>query len=267
MVAHHNPMRFINNPLIGNNSIIDAKFATKIEKSCTEKCSAIFVPFNYMKEEMRRSHNVIDQCYVIPNYLDEKFINSIKLLRHKSVSDDEYLIFIPSAGSDLKGERYILSIILWISKSVSNRKVVFLLSGKLSKKLDYELSHLTNIKVLSLRQQEYSQNIAYLKSCDLCISPTLLESFGMAILESLVSGVAVVTFNVGGNEDLIDNGRNGYLVDYLNIAELCEKAVSIIQASLDRALIISSTKEKYSLPKIEEKIGFYLKKISEQNNG
>jgi len=258
-VAHHNPKRFVNNPLLGNCSIPDAQFATDIEKLCTKKCSAVFAPSNYMKEEMERSHGVFENCFVVPNYLDETFVNKIQPLRHKRVLDEEYLIFIPSAGSVVKGERYVLSIIMWIHSQVKDVTPVFLLGGELSKSLEYEISLLKDIKVIILGQLEYSKNIAYLKACDLCVSPTLAENFGMALLEALTSGVPVVAFNVGGNTDLISNAKNGYLVEYLNIAELCEKALDIIETPLSKSVVLSATEKRYCRADIEMSLIAHLK--------
>lgn len=262
-VAHHNPMRFVNNPLLGNYSLPDAKFATDIEKRCTKKCSAVFVPSNYMKKEMQKSHDIFDNCYVVPNCLDEALVQEMQPVRPQSVLDNEYLIFIPSAGSVIKGERYILSIIMWISSRVTNANLVFLLGGKPSKILEYEISLLNNIKVIILGQLEYSKNLAYLKSCDLCISPTLAESFGMAILEALSFGVPVVAFDAGGNADLIGHGENGYLVEYMNISELCEKALDLIKSTLNRSVVLSATQERYCLRKIETDLISYLKQVNE----
>jgi len=263
-VAHHNPMRFVNNPLFGNCSIPDAQFATDIEKLCTKNCFAIFSPSSYMKGEMEKSHGVFENSFVVPNYLDETFAQEIQPLRHERVLDEEYLIFIPSAGSVIKGERYTLSIIMWINSQVKDVTPVFLLSGELSKSLEYEISLLQDIKVIILGQLKYSKNIAYLKACDLCISPTLAESFGMALLEALTSVVPVVAFNVGGNADLISNGENGYLVEYLNIAELCEKALDVIQAPLSKSVIISSTQKRYCRVDIEASLISHLKQVHER---
>ena len=48
-------------------------------------------------------------------------------------------------------------------------------------------------------------------SADLMVVPSLQENLSNAIMESLACGTPVVGFNIGGNSDLIDHKKNGYL--------------------------------------------------------
>lgn len=59
---------------------------------------------------------------------------------------------------------------------------------------------------------EISLQILY--SCaDVAVVPSLQENFSNAILESLSCGLPVVAFHIGGNGDLIDHKKNGYLAE------------------------------------------------------
>lgn len=46
---------------------------------------------------------------------------------------------------------------------------------------------------------------------DYMIQPTHMECFSLSILESLAANVPVITTNVGGNEEAITNGENGFI--------------------------------------------------------
>ncbi len=46
---------------------------------------------------------------------------------------------------------------------------------------------------------------------DLTVVPSISENLSYAIMESLSCGTPVVAFNIGGNSDLIEHERNGYL--------------------------------------------------------
>ena len=48
-------------------------------------------------------------------------------------------------------------------------------------------------------------------SADLMVVPSLQENLSNAIMESLACGTPVVGFNIGGNSDMIDHKKNGYL--------------------------------------------------------
>ena len=53
----------------------------------------------------------------------------------------------------------------------------------------------------------------YYSAADLCVMPSYYESFGLAALESLACGTPVVATRVGGIENVVRPGRNGYVVD------------------------------------------------------
>ncbi|MFT6127429.1 MAG: glycosyltransferase involved in cell wall biosynthesis [Flavobacteriaceae bacterium] len=58
---------------------------------------------------------------------------------------------------------------------------------------------------------EYSLSILY-NIADVIVAPSLQENLANSIVESLLCGVPVVAFNIGGNPDLIEHKENGYLV-------------------------------------------------------
>lgn len=51
---------------------------------------------------------------------------------------------------------------------------------------------------------------------DYLLQPTHMECFSLAILESLSANVPVITTPVGGNEEVITNGYNGYILPVRN---------------------------------------------------
>ena len=51
---------------------------------------------------------------------------------------------------------------------------------------------------------------------DYMIQPTHMECFSLSILESLAANVPVITTNVGGNEEVITDGENGFITEVKN---------------------------------------------------
>ncbi len=62
----------------------------------------------------------------------------------------------------------------------------------------------------------------------LCFPSIIEESFGMVILESFVCGVPVITTNIGGQSELVNDGINGYLVPTKNSFEISNKISLLI---------------------------------------
>ncbi len=53
--------------------------------------------------------------------------------------------------------------------------------------------------------------ITLYNACDVMLVPSLQENLSNAIMESLACGTPVVGFNIGGNSDMIEHHKNGYL--------------------------------------------------------
>ncbi|MFS4491355.1 glycosyltransferase [Maribacter sp. 2308TA10-17] len=70
-------------------------------------------------------------------------------------------------------------------------------------------------------RDEYSAALVY-NAVDLFVAPSLAETFGLVILESLRCGTPVVAFETGGIPELIDHKKNGYLAKYRDSLDLAE---------------------------------------------
>lgn len=55
---------------------------------------------------------------------------------------------------------------------------------------------------------------------DVLVAPSLQENLSNTLMESLACGTPVVGFNIGGNTDLIDHKKNGYLTKPYNTSDL-----------------------------------------------
>tara|TARA_B110000008_G_C16906830_1_gene539011 strand:+ start:69 stop:1307 length:1239 start_codon:yes stop_codon:yes gene_type:complete len=64
-------------------------------------------------------------------------------------------------------------------------------------------------------------SMATLYSCaDLTVVPSWEENLSNVLMESLSCGTPVVGFDIGGNSDLIEHKKTGYLVDPMNINDM-----------------------------------------------
>lgn len=251
-ISHHNPIRFINNPLLnGFHSEKDARLALKIENKSLEKVDQVICPSRYMKRVFEFSHCFDGHIHIIPNIVNYRLIDSIHphdLRTEMGLSKTALLIYIPSAGSPFKGSRYVFEIIRRLG-AASEDEIGFFLSGTLPDELKYELKFLNkNIKFFNAGYLPYHKNISIIKACSFAVSPTLIESFGMAIIEANYCGLPVIAFDVGGNRDIIEDGQNGFLLPYLDIENLIKTSKRLFSDSFRNQLkanLTKNTKEKF----------------------
>ncbi|MFH1539010.1 MAG: glycosyltransferase [bacterium] len=67
-----------------------------------------------------------------------------------------------------------------------------------------------------------------LAAADLYVLPGPNESFGVSLLEAMALGVPSIAMRAGGPAEIIENGKNGFLVFPRNTTELAEKVVSLL---------------------------------------
>jgi len=231
LMAHHNPARFVGNPLLGDFCLLDAELAVSLEKRVLRKFSGVICPSEYMRNSMETTFGIDSSTTVIPNVVDiEEILSTPKanLDEYSGLSSESTVIYIPSAGSRLKGSRFVFEIIRRLS-STSKKALGFYLSGEINEELAEELQHVSsNARLIMPGRLSYHDHLALVKICSFGISPTLIESFGMAILEAGCCGLPMVTFNVGGTGEIISDGNNGYLVPYLDVEQLIAKAEMLL---------------------------------------
>ncbi len=78
---------------------------------------------------------------------------------------------------------------------------------------------LTNLKKLCLPSLEL---IKLYKISDIFVFPSLIESFGIVIIEAMAAGVPLVVSEVPGCKDLVKNNKNGFIVSKNNAEQFVD---------------------------------------------
>ncbi len=115
--------------------------------------------------------------------------------------------------------------------------------------------------------QPNSQELLRLyQQSDLFVLPSLGECFGIATVEAMAAGLPVIASDVGGTADIIEPGRNGYIVPANNVAELGHAINMVLANAAQRnALGIQSrqlAEERFDLEINARRTLDYLKQIA-----
>lgn len=234
LVVHHNPSRFINNPLLDDFCPVDVQQAMKLEQRVLKKVDGVIAPSRYMEGVFRETFEFAGPVHMIHNVLDISLLDSVNnkcIMSELGLSAEVPLVYIPSAGSIFKGKQYVGEVIRRLSACCTT-KICFYLSGNITDDLAQELSHLPeNAYIFSPGQLTYLENLAIVKACSFGISPTLVESFGMAIMEAVACGVPMVVFRVGGTGEIVFDDENGFCVPCHDVEQLCSSAVRLLDTA------------------------------------
>ncbi|MFA5318145.1 MAG: glycosyltransferase [Patescibacteria group bacterium] len=130
------------------------------------------------------------------------------------------------------------------------------------KKLASELG--VENRVYFLGKIKQAEMINYFKAADLFILNTNYEGLSHTILEAMSAGAPVLTTNAGGNPEVIENNKDGLLVNFNNEQELLEAAIKILNNKefADNLVVNAKTKlHKFNWSNTVESTAKLLKEI------
>tara|TARA_B100000886_G_scaffold337424_1_gene298100 strand:- start:4677 stop:5807 length:1131 start_codon:yes stop_codon:yes gene_type:complete len=119
--------------------------------------------------------------------------------------------------------------------------VVVLLTGPARGYVKKQLSK-RQIKFIHIFAKSYNEIADLYHALDLYIVSSREEGGPKAIVESMASGVPIISTNVGMAKDFIIDGKNGGLVDSFDPKEIAHKSIEIINFS-EKEVIINTARE------------------------
>jgi glycosyltransferase involved in cell wall biosynthesis len=121
------------------------------------------------------------------------------------------------------------------------RNVAFLMVGARSVDRDCQSEMEMLARQLNIEQQviftgQRSDVHEILREVDIVVHPSLTEGLSNVILEAMAAGVPVVATRVGGNPELVEDGRTGFLVPVENADEIADAICRLLdQPEMARA--------------------------------
>jgi len=197
----------------------------------------------------------------IPNGVDtEKFSPREKdrnLLKELGISEEKIILFVGGLDSAhyFKGVNYLIDVLGYVKHD--HVKLVIVGGGNLlnyykeyaeSKSLGRKILFTGFVPDEKLPQYYNLSNIIVLPSVDKS------EAFGITLIEAMACGKPVVASNLPGVRTVVEDGKNGFLVNMRNPADIAAK-IDIILRSDEMAKAMGQTGrkkavEKYSWSKI-----------------
>jgi glycosyltransferase involved in cell wall biosynthesis len=87
---------------------------------------------------------------------------------------------------------------------------------------------------------------------DIFVLPSVLEGFGIVILEAMAMGIPVVATNVDGIKEVIINGECGILVPPRNHEAIANAVINLIDNPQVRERLITEGKKRASLFDVQD---------------
>jgi glycosyltransferase involved in cell wall biosynthesis len=143
------------------------------------------------------------------------------------ISDCYPLLGVVGSLYPVKGHRFLLEAMPDILRRFPNTGLLVIGRGELEVALKEQAEQLaiaTNVHFLGMRQDVPR----LLSVLDAFVLPSLSEGLSLALLEAMASGKPVVATRVGGNPELIDHGRTGFLIQPEDAKDLAANLVKLL---------------------------------------
>ena len=194
----------------------------RLVEKCFDKCAYLVV----LSEEWKANLQVVKTK--TPKIVIENYSTIHKECLRRKDNDDKNILFLGFI-TELKGCFDIPEIAKKVIEQDNNVKFILAGSG--------EVESLQ--KILSARgiaqyflfpgwvKKEEKENL--LKSADFFFLPSYTEAMPMSILEAMGYGLPIVTTNVGGIPQLVEEGKNGYMIEPGNIDGFVNAILALVK--------------------------------------
>jgi len=191
-----------------------SNISKKYEKTALNLADGITVVskegYNYYTE---MGFNVVQ----IPNAID------LNIIPKKSIKQFENQIIFAGRLSKEKGIEILLET---AAQLPDNYHLLIAGSGPLEKKVRNLADKKTNVHYLGYQSK---QNVlSLMRGSDLLIQPSLEEGMSSTLLEAMACGTCILGSNIEGISEIVENNKNGLLVEPNNSDELLNKILYLL---------------------------------------
>lgn len=192
------------------------------------KSDAVTSVSKSLKEDTLRLFNIKNEIHVVPNFIDiHKYEHSFTdCQRELMATDDEKIITHISNFREVKQIPDVIKVFYNIQKSVS-AKLMMVGEGperEPAERLCEKLGIAEKVIFLG-NSNEVDKILCF---SDLFLLPSITESFGLAALEAMASGVPVISSNTGGIPEVNIHGKTGFLSDVNDVEDMSKNAIYIL---------------------------------------
>ncbi|MEN2995319.1 MAG: glycosyltransferase family 4 protein [Thermodesulfovibrio sp.] len=230
------------------------RYYLSIEKKIFEETPLIISNSEMVKNEIIHYYGINEnKIKVIYNGVDmERFLpkNKEELRNKYNFPNDIRIILFVGSGFKRKG----LDTLIKALSIITEKDILLLIVGKGDEKYYKKICINLDIerKVLFLGIRKDIENFYALS--DIFVLPTLYDPFSNATLEAMATGIPVITTKNNGVAELINNGKEGYVIhNPLDYEELAEKIEITIKKAEEMGKYAKKKAEEFSIERASQK--------------
>lgn len=218
---------------------------TIVSKLALRNANAVIALTNNMEEDISRVYD--GSILVIPNGVD---LNRFDNLNRDSIrkklgyeTNERVVLYLGNLRPE-KGVKYLVESMDMIPQAKRPRLLI-VGDGSEKRELERTTQRLGLGKYINFAGKVPSQSVPeYMIASDVFVLPSLSEGFPLVILEAMAAGLPIVATRVCGIPEIIENGKNGLLVEPGYPKEIAEKILLLLESKELTAQIFKNNREK-----------------------
>jgi glycosyltransferase involved in cell wall biosynthesis len=127
-----------------------------------------------------------------------------------------------------KAQEYLVDLAVELKRRDQNFRIIIAGTGRLEAQLrEYARSSGVEDRIVFLGFIEDMKS--FMESLDIFVLTSLWEGFGYVIVEAMANAKPVVAFDISSNPEIIEDGKNGYLIPPFDIGLLSDRVVQLAE--------------------------------------
>jgi glycosyltransferase involved in cell wall biosynthesis len=191
------------------------------EKVEHEMADRIVVGSRFTKNTLIGQGVTDSKIRILPYGVGEEFVAAGKR-RAENRKDEKIRFLFLGQLAQRKGVQFLLEA--WKGLPAGRRELVLMGGGS-----RYRWRQMAGEGVIFRGQAGRKEVLEEMGQSDVLVLPSLFEGFGLVILEAMAAGLPVITTTNTGGPDMIEDGKEGFIVPAGNVEALREKMSYFIQ--------------------------------------
>jgi len=196
-----------------------------------KKCNNHFIVISKDTEQYFRKtlqQSLSKNIHFLPNAINFNIFNNSN--KTKAKLDKNAIVKLISVGSlvDKKNQIFFIDVVKLLHEKKIKVQLELLGEGPNKKLLEKKILD-NNLKDFIFLKGNISNVEDYFHHSSIYVHAASYEPFGLALLEAMAAGLPVVCLDGKGNRDIIEQGKNGFMVYEKNAELFAGKIIDLIE--------------------------------------
>jgi glycosyltransferase involved in cell wall biosynthesis len=233
---------------------------SEYEKNIFKKSKTVIAVSDYIKKEIMNYYDIqSNKVITIHNGIDLKEFNNVKRIGLKDKLGVSNIILFMGGYSKRKG----IHILLKALAEIKEKDWILIIVGGGDLKSKKEITDLINFlkiknKIINFSNISRELLKSILFEADIFVHPALYEPFGIAVLEAMATGKAIIATRIGGIPEILAN--SGILINVCSeeLKNALELLISDLELRKKYSKLAKERAKNFNWAHIAEKYNSYL---------